>query len=140
MCKIDEKFVSAYVYCTRGSLQAHEQHHCFIIYDKSKYALAQCQLISRTCTRQSGNELEPCLRSADGFDAVYPIEASQQGVWIVQAVLVVLGDEIYEQVHLLLPHGLDHEALIVGDEKDAARLSRRSQLPQCATQWSGIYV
>ena len=64
-------------------------------------------------TLQAGDGLKPRLRPTDGFDAVDSVEAGQQGVRIVQAVLVVFGDEVYEQVHLLFAHRLDHEALVV---------------------------
>lgn len=60
------------------------------------------------------------------------VEAGEQRVWVLHAVVVILGYKVDEQVHLLLAHCLDHEALIVGNEEHAARLPRRGQFPQSA--------
>ena len=56
----------------------------------------------------------------DGLDAVYAIEAGEEGVRVLLAVAVVLWDEEEQEVHLLLAHRLDQEAVIIGHEEHAA--------------------
>ena len=68
----------------------------------------------------NGKRRKHCLRSTDGLNAMDSVEAGQQGVRVVEAVLVVLWDEIDQQVHLLLAHRLDHEAFVIRNEEDAA--------------------
>lgn len=77
-------------------------------------------------------QLKAYLWSTDGLDSVDAIETCEQCVRVVHAMLVVLGYEVDEQVHLFFAHCLDHEALVVRDEEDAARFARGGQLSQSA--------
>ena len=60
------------------------------------------------------------LIASHRFDPVHSKEARQEGVVVLYAVFVVFGDEVQQQIHFLLPHSLDHEAVISGDEEYAS--------------------
>ena len=62
--------------------------------------------------------------AVDGLDAMHAIETRQQRVRVVPAVFVVRRDQFQQQPHLLLAHGLDHETVVIRNEKHAARFSR----------------
>ena len=75
------------------------------------------------------------LLPGDGLDAVEAVELDEQRLRVALHMGVVAGQQLHEELHLLLAHGLDEEPLVVADEEHAAGLAGGRQLPQRLVAW-----
>mmetsp|Transcript_8832 Transcript_8832/g.16648 ORF Transcript_8832/g.16648 Transcript_8832/m.16648 type:complete len:221 (+) Transcript_8832:1377-2039(+) len=79
---------------------------------------------------QIAHHHEPHLAPSVGFHAVESVKLGEHGVVVLLHVLVVPRKHLPQHLHLLLVHGLAHEAVVVGQEEHGARLARGAHLPQ----------
>mmetsp|Transcript_33242 Transcript_33242/g.94181 ORF Transcript_33242/g.94181 Transcript_33242/m.94181 type:complete len:288 (-) Transcript_33242:583-1446(-) len=74
---------------------------------------------------------ESDLSARLGCDSVHTVEAGEQRVRGGDHVLVVVGQHLQQDLHLLLAHCLHHEPLVVGEVEHTAGLAGALALPEC---------
>lgn len=68
--------------------------------------------------------------AARELDAMETVEATDEGMWVIHDVLVVLFEDLAEELVLGVGDGLDDEAVVSGKVEEGARLAGRSQLAE----------
>ena len=66
------------------------------------------------------------------------MESGEQGAGVALHMVVVLGDEVQQQPHLLLLHCLQQEAIIIRQEESTPRLACTESAALSTAGWRGL--